>query len=43
MQITSRSALANLRDVYNSVNEISLISKCTGAVSSSLNKLLSAG
>ncbi|WP_158284343.1 nodulation protein NolB [Bradyrhizobium sp. SUTN9-2] len=37
------SALANLRDVYNGVIQASLISKGTGAVSSSLNKLLSAG
>ncbi|MET4030992.1 MULTISPECIES: nodulation protein NolB [unclassified Bradyrhizobium] len=37
------STLANLRDVYNSVTEVSLISKCTSAASSSLNKLLSAG
>ncbi|MDH2405183.1 nodulation protein NolB [Bradyrhizobium sp. SSUT18] len=37
------STLANLRDVYNSVTLVSLISKCTGAASSSLNKLLSAG
>lgn len=37
------SALANLRDVYNGVVQVSLISKGTGAVSSSLNKLLSAG
>ncbi|WP_128931823.1 nodulation protein NolB [Bradyrhizobium zhanjiangense] len=37
------SALANLRDVYNGVIQVSLISKGTGAVSSSLNKLLSAG
>lgn len=37
------SALANLRDVYNGVIQVSLLSKGTGAVSSSLNKLLSAG
>jgi hypothetical protein len=37
------SALTNLRDVYNGVVQVSLISKGTGAVSSSLNKLLSAG
>ncbi|WFU23485.1 nodulation protein NolB [Bradyrhizobium sp. CB1717] len=37
------SALTNLRDVYNGVIQVSLISKGTGAVSSSLNKLLSAG
>ncbi|SFQ08441.1 hypothetical protein SAMN05216330_11533 [Bradyrhizobium sp. Ghvi] len=37
------SALANLRNVYNDVIQVSLLSKGTGAVSSSLNKLLSAG
>ncbi|MBB4382598.1 nodulation protein NolB [Bradyrhizobium sp. SBR1B] len=37
------SALANLRGVYNGVIQVSLLSKGTGAVSSSLNKLLSAG
>ncbi|WP_407175520.1 nodulation protein NolB [Bradyrhizobium sp. STM 3562] len=37
------SALTNLRDVYNGVIQVSLISKGTGAASSSLNKLLSAG
>ncbi|MGY3146157.1 hypothetical protein ACVWYQ_003156 [Bradyrhizobium sp. USDA 3397] len=37
------SALANLRDVYNGVIQVSLLSKGTGSVSSSLNKLLSAG
>ncbi|MDF0522223.1 nodulation protein NolB [Bradyrhizobium yuanmingense] len=37
------STLQNLRDVYNGVIQVSLISKSTGAVGSSLNKLLSAG
>ncbi|MGY4399412.1 nodulation protein NolB [Bradyrhizobium sp. USDA 3315] len=37
------SALTNLRDVYDRVIQVSLISKGAGAVSSSLNKLLSAG
>ncbi|MGY3342593.1 hypothetical protein ACVI1I_003620 [Bradyrhizobium sp. USDA 4459] len=37
------SALVNLRGVYNGVIQVSLLSKGTGAVSSSLNKLLSAG
>ncbi|WP_245444681.1 nodulation protein NolB [Microvirga sp. KLBC 81] len=35
--------LANLRDVYNSAIQVSLVTKSTGAVTSSLNKLLSAG
>jgi len=35
--------LSNLRDVYNSVIQVSLISKSAGTVSSSLNKLLSSG
>ncbi|WP_167529226.1 nodulation protein NolB [Bradyrhizobium macuxiense] len=37
------SMLTNLRDVYGNVIQVSLVSKTTGAVSSSLNKLLSAG
>ncbi|MFB9262254.1 nodulation protein NolB [Bradyrhizobium erythrophlei] len=37
------SMLANLRDVYKDVIQVSLVSKSTSAVSSSLNKLLSAG
>ncbi|MCG2632873.1 MULTISPECIES: nodulation protein NolB [Bradyrhizobium] len=37
------STLQNLRDVYNGVIQVSLISKSAGAVGSSLNKLLSAG
>ncbi|MBO4227534.1 nodulation protein NolB [Bradyrhizobium neotropicale] len=37
------ASLANLRDVYNGVTQVSLISKSVSAVSSSLNKLLSAG
>ncbi|WP_172889742.1 nodulation protein NolB [Bradyrhizobium sp. ORS 285] len=35
--------MANLRDVYRDVIQVSLVSKTTSAVSSSLNKLLSAG
>ncbi|WP_349643801.1 nodulation protein NolB [Bradyrhizobium sp. LMTR 3] len=35
--------VAGLRDVYKGVVEVSLVSKSTSAVSSSLNKLLSAG
>jgi hypothetical protein len=37
------STMANLRDVYNGVIQVSLVTKSTGSVSSSLNKLLSAG
>ncbi|WFU14792.1 nodulation protein NolB [Bradyrhizobium sp. CB3481] len=35
--------VASLQDVYKGVVEVSLVSKSTSAVSSSLNKLLSAG
>ncbi|WP_245476524.1 nodulation protein NolB [Bradyrhizobium sp. Leo170] len=35
--------VASLRDVYKGVVEVSLVSKSTSAVSSSMNKLLSAG
>ncbi|WP_283809208.1 nodulation protein NolB [Bradyrhizobium pachyrhizi] len=35
--------VVNLRDVYRDVVQVSLVSKSTSAVSSSLNKLLSAG
>ncbi|MCP3413527.1 nodulation protein NolB [Bradyrhizobium brasilense] len=35
--------VVNLRDVYSGAVQVSLVSKSTGAVSSSLNKLLSAG
>lgn len=35
--------LANLRDVYSNVIQVSLVSKSTSSVGSSLNKLLSAG
>ncbi|WFU80658.1 nodulation protein NolB [Bradyrhizobium sp. CIAT3101] len=38
-----QSTLANLKDAYNGVIQVSLVSKSAGAVSSSLNKLLSAG
>nr|WP_164935856.1 nodulation protein NolB [Bradyrhizobium nanningense] len=37
------SLMTNLRDVYRDVVQVSLVSKSTSAVSSSLNKLLSAG
>ncbi|WP_198029589.1 nodulation protein NolB [Bradyrhizobium sp. WSM3983] len=37
------SAMANLRDVYSDVIQVSLVSKSASAVSSSLNKLLSSG
>ncbi|WP_312010028.1 nodulation protein NolB [Bradyrhizobium australafricanum] len=37
------SMVVNLRDVYRDVVQVSLVSKSTSAVSSSLNKLLSAG
>ncbi|WP_271587234.1 nodulation protein NolB [Bradyrhizobium sp. CCBAU 53415] len=37
------SMMTNLRDVYRDVIQVSLVSKGTSAVSSSLNKLLSAG
>ncbi|MBH5371152.1 nodulation protein NolB [Bradyrhizobium sp. CNPSo 4016] len=37
------SMMVNLRDVYRDVIQVSLVSKGTSAVSSSLNKLLSAG
>ncbi|WP_229177679.1 nodulation protein NolB [Bradyrhizobium ivorense] len=37
------SMMVNLRDVYRDVVQVSLVSKSTSAVSSSLNKLLSAG
>ncbi|WIW50377.1 nodulation protein NolB (plasmid) [Bradyrhizobium sp. 62B] len=37
------SALQNLRDVYNGAIQVSLISKSTSAVASSMNKLLAAG
>ncbi|WP_085965841.1 nodulation protein NolB [Bradyrhizobium japonicum] len=37
------SMMTNLRDVYKDVVQVSLVSKGTSAVSSSLNKLLSAG
>ncbi|WP_456640553.1 nodulation protein NolB [Bradyrhizobium sp. USDA 10063] len=37
------SMVVNLRDVYNNVIQVSLISKTAGTLSSSLNKLLSAG
>ncbi|WP_375785019.1 nodulation protein NolB [Bradyrhizobium sp. Pha-3] len=37
------SMMVNLRDVYRDVIQVSLVSKSTSAVSSSLNKLLSAG
>ncbi|WP_245310271.1 nodulation protein NolB [Bradyrhizobium jicamae] len=37
------SMVVNLRDVYRDVIQVSLVSKSTSAVSSSLNKLLSAG
>ncbi|WP_168195612.1 nodulation protein NolB [Bradyrhizobium sp. NAS80.1] len=38
-----QSALGNLRGAYDGVIQVSLVSKSAGAVSSSLNKLLSAG
>ncbi|MGY3695588.1 hypothetical protein ACVIGA_005668 [Bradyrhizobium sp. USDA 3240] len=37
------SMMVGLRDVYRDVVQVSLVSKSTSAVSSSLNKLLSAG
>ncbi|WP_342724022.1 nodulation protein NolB [Bradyrhizobium sp. B097] len=37
------SMMVNLRDVYRDVVQVSLVSKSTSAVGSSLNKLLSAG
>ncbi|WP_161491924.1 nodulation protein NolB [Bradyrhizobium centrolobii] len=40
---TFEPMMADLRDVYNSVIRVSLVSKSTSSVSSSLNKLLSAG